>query len=59
MKIDILGNISQKKKILRQSIPTINASELTQEIFEQLSDNYRKPVVIKGYLKESDCQIMG
>ena len=44
-----------KKKILGQSIPTINASELTQEIFEQLSDNYRKPVVIKGYLKESNA----
>lgn len=44
-----------KKKIQSQSIPTINSSELTQEIFEQLSDNYRKPVVIKGYLKDTNA----
>lgn len=44
-----------KKPIRAQEIPTIDASELTQEIFEQLSDNYRRPVLIKGYLKETNA----
>ena len=44
-----------KKMIGAQEIPTINSSELTQEIFEQLSDNYRRPVLIKGYLKETNA----
>lgn len=44
-----------KKKIRAQEIPTINSSELTQEIFEQLSDNYRRPVLIKGYLKDTNA----
>ena len=44
-----------KKKIRAQEIPTINSSALTQEIFEQLSDNYRRPVLIKGYLKDTNA----
>lgn len=49
----ILKYIS-KKEVRAQEIPTINAPELTQEIFEQLSDNYRRPVLIKGYLKDTN-----
>ena len=44
-----------KKEVRAQQIPTINAPELTQEIFEQLSDNYRRPVLIKGYLKDTNA----
>lgn len=44
-----------KKKIQPQQIPIITSDELTQEIFEQLSDNYRKPVIIKDYLKETNA----
>ncbi len=44
-----------KKEVRAQEIPTINATELTEEIFEQLSDNYRKPVLIKGYLKDTNA----
>ncbi len=42
-----------KKDISPTVIPTIDADNLTDQNFNLLSDNYRKPVVIKGWLKDS------
>ena len=42
-----------KERIDPISIPTINADELTNDQFVKLSNNYRTPVLIKGYMKDT------
>ena len=42
-----------KERIDPTSIPTINADELTNDQFVKLSNNYRNPVLIKGYMKDT------
>ena len=42
-----------KKEIIPISIPTINAEELTNNEFVRLSNSYRNPVLIKGYMKDT------
>ena len=42
-----------KKEIESIHIPTIDAEELTDLKFKKISNNYRNPVLIKGYLKNS------
>lgn len=44
-----------KNKIEATEIPTIAANELTNDKFVKLSDNYRRPIVIKGYMKDTDA----
>jgi hypothetical protein len=41
------------KPIDATKIPTINVSELTDELFNKISNNYRRPVLIKGLMKDS------
>ena len=49
----IIKNI--KTKIKSNKIPTINNNELTNELFLKLSDNFRRPVLIKGFLKDTEA----
>ena len=42
-----------KKEIKPINIPTINADELTNINFAKLSNNYRNPILIKGYMKNT------
>ena len=42
-----------KKEIEPINIPTINADELTNIKFVKLSNNYRNPILIKGYMKNT------
>ena len=42
-----------KTEIPATNIPIINANELTNERFVQLSNNYRRPIIIKGYMKDT------
>ena len=39
------------KTVKPTAIPTINAYDLTEKNFKKLSNNYRKPVLIKGFMK--------
>ena len=42
-----------KEEIPTINIPTINAEELTNIKFIKLSNNYRNPILIKGYMKNT------
>jgi hypothetical protein len=44
-----------RKEIDPIEIPTIQAENLTNELFLKLSDNYRNPVMIKGFMKNSQA----
>ena len=44
-----------KKKINSTIIPTINNNELSNDLFLKLSNNFRNPVLIKGYLKNTNA----
>ena len=44
-----------RKEIPPTTIPIINADELTNKNFIILSNNYRNPVLIKGFLKETNA----
>ena len=43
------------KKIKPIKIPTINNSELSNDLFIKLSNNFRNPVLIKGFLKDTNA----
>ena len=43
------------KKIKPIKIPTINKSELSNDLFIKLSNNFRNPVLIKGFLKDTNA----
>ena len=49
----MINKYISKKEIIPISIPTINAEELTNDKFVKLSNNYRNPVLIKGYMKDT------
>ena len=49
----MISKYLSKKEIQSQDIPIIHKDELTNEIFLQLSDNYRKPIIIKDFFKDS------
>lgn len=51
----LINKYLSKEEISTQQIPTINKDELTKEIFIQLSNNYKTPVLIKGYLKDTEA----
>ena len=40
-------------EIYPKAIPTIQSDDLTNELFCKLSDNFRNPVVIRGYMKDT------
>ena len=42
-----------KKEITSTEIPTINANKLTNNEFVRLSNNFRNPVLIKGFMKDT------
>src|SRR5438105_4430229 len=42
-----------KKEIDPSKIPTILAEELTNDLFLKLSNNYKNPVLIKGFMKDT------
>ena len=44
-------------ELLPVEIPTIDANDLTDEKFIELSNNYRDPVLIKGFMKDTDAVI--
>lgn len=53
-------NKLQKKYLVRSfirpsPIPTINAQDLTDEKFRMLTNNYRNPVLIKGYMETTNA----
>ena len=43
------------KKIKPIKIPTINNLELSNDLFIKLSNNFRNPVLIKGFLKDTNA----
>ena len=42
-----------RKELLPMNIPTIEADQLTGKLFYELSNNFRNPVLIKGFLKDT------
>ena len=46
--------IATKYRIEPMEIPSVDASELTDNLFRKLSNNYRRPILIKGFMKGSD-----
>lgn len=44
-----------EQKLLPRTIPTIHARDLTDELFLKYSNNYRNPVLIKGFMKNSNA----
>ena len=42
-----------RKELSPMNIPTIGADQLTRELFYELSNNFRNPVLIKGFLKDT------
>ena len=42
-----------KKELKSIDIPTIESNQLTSELFYELSNNFRNPVIIKGFLKDT------
>jgi len=44
-----------KKKIEPIEIPTINNTELSNDLFIKLSNNFKNPVLIKGFLKDTNA----
>jgi hypothetical protein len=49
----MINKYISKKEIYSTNIPLINAEELTNDNFMKLSNNYRNPVLIKGYMKDT------
>ena len=41
------------KTVKSTPIPTINAYDLTEKNFKKISENYSKPVLIKGFMKDA------
>ena len=41
------------KTVNSTPIPTINAYDLTAKYFKKISENYSKPVLIKGFMKDA------
>jgi len=51
----MISKYLSKREIQSQDIPIIQKDELTNEIFLQLSNNYRKPIIIKEFFKDSNA----
>jgi len=49
----MINKYLSRKEIKPINIPTIQANELTNDNFIKLSNNYRNPILIKGYMKDT------
>ena len=49
----IIKKYVNKKPVIPMKIPTIDGKDLTNRAFIKLSNNYKNPVLIKGFLKDS------
>jgi len=49
----MINKYLSKTEIKSSDIPVIKSGELTHNNFIKLSNNFRKPVIIKGYLKDT------
>lgn len=49
----MINKYVSKTEIPPTEIPIINAKDLTNDLFVKLSNNYRRPIVIRGFMKDA------